>query len=313
MKNKISVVIPVHNEENNIKDIARAVAKDLNKTKHNYEIIFVNDGSTDNTIAQIYSIKKEIPNVGLIGFTRHFGKEAGLLAGLKIATGSYIAVMDADFQDPPEALIKMTAILDKKPQIKIVAAKRSDYHAESGSLFSEMFYSISQKATGIKLPNGDRDFRMMRREVVNKILTLPERVRFSKYLFNWTGDQIEYIDIPDIERHAGESQWTFSKLIDYALAGIVGNSTILPKWIIYIGTGIFLLGLIGLIWSFFASMLKPLFCLMWLIILTIGIGIGCLGVVGLYAAQILVEVKQRPSYLIKEQFKPKSTKNQELK
>lgn len=222
---KISIVVPCYNEESNINSFYEEMIKTLEKVKENYsyEIIFVNDGSNDKTEIEIKKIRKLDENVILISFSRNFGKEAAIYAGLNSATGDLVALIDADLQHPPRTILEMLDGINEG--YDVVATKRKNRKGEPvvKSLFSKLFYRMMRMF--IPIEKNVQDFRLMKREVVDAILSLKEYNRFSKGIFTWVGFNIKYIEIENIERKAGKTKWSFKKLFSYAIEGITSFTT----------------------------------------------------------------------------------------
>ena len=222
---KISIVVPCYNEEKNINNFYEEMIKTLEKVKENYsyEIIFVNDGSNDQTEIEVKKIRKTDKNVILISFSRNFGKEAAIYAGLNNATGDLVALIDADLQHPPITILEMIKGINEG--YDVVATKRKNRKGEPiiKSAFSKMFYKMMRMF--IPIEKNVQDFRLMKKEVVDAILSLKEYNRFSKGIFTWVGFNIKYIEIENIERKAGKTKWSFRKLFSYAIEGITSFTT----------------------------------------------------------------------------------------
>ena len=305
-KKQISIVIPVHNEQENIISLTEKIESYLKN--YNTNIIFVNDHSSDNTLSTLHSLAKADSSVGYISFTRQYGKESGLLAGLRHAQGDYIGIMDADFQDPPELLPQMAHFLDKDQEIDVVAAKKQDYHNSNpiGSFLSQLFYSLSAYLTGASIPNGSRDFRLMRKQVVDNYLKYGEHTRFSRYIFDAEGYNVKYITFPDVKRRYGKSSWSLNKLFDYALTGIVGSGSAIPELIVKTGLVFSVISLILLIIGLFKLQTWQGTEKWFLLFLLLSLILTAVGITGVYTGKILTEVKDRPDYLIRQMKLPKN-------
>ena len=222
---KISIVVPCYNEEKNINNFYEEMIKTLEKVKENYsyEIIFVNDGSNDQTEIEVKKVRKTDKNVILISFSRNFGKEAAIYAGLNNATGDLVALIDADLQHPPVTILEMIKGINEG--YDVVATKRKNRKGEPviKSVFSKLFYKMMRMF--IPIEKDVQDFRLMKKEVVDAILSLKEYNRFSKGIFTWVGFNIKYIEIENIERKAGKTKWSFKKLFSYAIEGITSFTT----------------------------------------------------------------------------------------
>lgn len=301
----ISIVIPCYNEEKAIgiflDEISKTEKLMTEKYNENFEYIFIDDGSTDGTLAEI---KKH--DVKFISFSRNFGKEAGLFAGLKAAKGDYVAVMDVDLQDPPELLDQMYSLL-KSEDYDCVATRRSTRKGEPPirSAFAKLFYNMINKISDTEIVDGARDYRLMKRKMVDAILSLGEYNRFSKGLFSWVGFKTKWIEYENIERSAGTTKWSFWKLFKYSLDGIMAFS-VTPLaiasviGILLCALAIFMIFVIvakTLIWGDPVAGYPSLICV---ILLMSGIQLFCTGIVGQYVAKMYLETKQRPIYIIRE-------------
>ena len=226
---KISIIVPCYNEEQAIpffyEEITK-IAKELDK--YDFEFIFVNDGSKDKTITIVKDYAKKDNRVKFIHFSRNFGKEAAMLAGLELSKGDYVAIMDADLQDPPSLLPKMLDLLnDPNNDYDSVGTRRVTRKGEPPirSFFARMFYKIINKMSKVEMVDGARDYRLMKREVVNSILELKEYNRYSKGLFEFVGYNTKWLEFENVQRVAGETKWSFWKLFLYAIEGIVAFTT----------------------------------------------------------------------------------------
>ena len=306
--NKISIVIPCFNEENNIIAIYSSVKEVFAQTDDTeIEYIFVDDGSTDKTLQILRDLGSNDSAVKYISFSRNFGKEAALYAGLKNATGDYVAVMDADLQDPPELLIQMYKdVCDG--EYACVAARRVDRKGEPKirSFFARMFYKLINRISEVELVDGARDFRLMSRKYVDALLKLGEYNRFSKGLFDWVGFKTKWLEYQNTTRKNGETKWSFWRLFKYSINGIVAFSS-LPLYICS------LLGIIMCALSFLAIIFIIVRQLVfggsvagWPSLVCIIVFIGGLlmlgiGILGFYLSKIYMEVKNRPIYISKEE------------
>lgn len=270
-----------------------------------FEYLFVNDGSKDKTLEVLREAADHYPNVHYISFSRNFGKEAGLLAGLEAATGDFITVMDADLQDPPELLPKMYQKIQEG--YDVVGTRRTDRKGEPPirSFFAKLFYRLINTVSDTEMVDGARDFRLMTRQVVDSILSLEEVNRFSKGIFSWVGFDVTYIEFENRERVAGESSWNFFSLLRYSIDGFVNFSDMPLSIATWIGTLSFVFSCLAilfivirkLIWndpvSGWASTVS-------IILFIGGIQLLCLGIIGKYIAKIFTETKKRPVYIVKE-------------
>lgn len=306
----ISVIVPCYNEQESLPlfypEICRVA--DAMKESHgaDFEFIFVDDGSKDDTLKIASQLHKTDKRVRYISFSRNFGKEAGILAGLQAAKGDYIAMMDADLQDPPELLPQMLdAIL--KEGYDCAATRRTTRQGEPPirSFFARMFYKIINKMSDADIVDGARDYRLMRRRMVNAILSMPEYNRFSKGIFGWVGFKTKWIEYVNVERVAGETKWNFWKLFLYSMEGIIGFSTVPLALASILGIG-FCLVAFGLILFIIARTLifgdptsgwPSLACI---IFLCSGLQLFAIGVLGQYLAKTYLETKHRPVYIVRE-------------
>ena len=305
---KISIIIPCYNEEAAIPFFYKEITKISSQMKNDFEFIFVNDGSKDETINIIKNYSKKDKRVKYIHFSRNFGKEAAMLAGLKLSKGDYVAIMDADLQDPPELLPKMLQILeDPKNDYDCVGTRRVTRKGEPPirSFFARMFYKIINKLSKIEMVDGARDYRLMTKQMVKSIIELKEYNRYSKGLFQFVGFNTKWLEYENIERVAGETKWSFWKLFMYAIEGIVAFSTFPLAISSFIGILFCLISFIliiviivkTLVFGDTTSGWPSLVCIIFLVS---GIQLFCLGIIGQYLSKTYLETKQRPIYIIKE-------------
>lgn len=306
-KSKISVVVPCYNEEAALGFFYPAICAVANKMNYvDWEFNFVDDGSSDGTLATMRRYSAEDKRVRYISFSRNFGKEAAMYAGLKMATGDYVAVMDADLQDPPELLEEMYNDL-LSGEYECAATRRVTRKGEPPirSFFARMFYKIINKTLDFEIMDGARDFRLMTRKMVDAVISMGEYNRFSKGIFGWVGFRTKWIPYENVERVAGETKWHFWKLVLYSLEGIVAFSTA-PLIISSVAGLVFcFLAFVMLLIVFFKALLygdpvagwPSLACL---ILFIGGIQLFCMGILGQYLSKMYLEVKGRPIYIIKE-------------
>ncbi len=310
---KISIVVPCYNEEESLPLFYKEIIKiaDQMKKLASFEFIFVNDGSRDKTLQICRDLSKKDKRVRYISFSRNFGKESGIIAGLEAAEGDYVATMDADLQDPPELLIEMFKTIEEEDYDCI--ATRSVSRKGYGffrKIFTSMYYSIINKISSTKIVSGARDFRLMSRQMLDSILELKEYNRYSKGIFAWVGYNTKWITFENQERVAGTTKWNFFRLFSYSLESIMGFST--TPLLIASFTGIIFCAI-----SFIAIIVIVISTLIfdnpvdgWASTITIimflaGIQLFCIGIVSQYLAKMYLEVKQRPLYIIKETEKTK--------
>lgn len=307
MKKLISLVIPCYNEEVVLPDFYKEVLKTMNKMKEvSYEIVFIDDGSIDKTLNIIKKYAKENKRVRYVSFSRNFGKEAAIYSGLDYANGDYVAVMDADLQDPPEYINKMYQILEKDDYdvVALVAKNNKDYNFIR-RFFTKLWYLIIGKISLIKQTPGIRDFRLMRREVVEAILKMKEYNRYSKGLFSFVGFNTKLIEYEIPKRYKGNSKFSFRKLVSYSVDGITSFSSKPLKLSVYLGLLFCLLSIITIMIIIVKTLVygdpvagwPSLACI---IIFVSGVQLFSLGVIGTYISKIYLEVKERPLYIIKE-------------
>ena len=298
---KISIVVPCYNEEKNINNFYEEMIKTLEKVKENYsyEIIFVNDGSNDQTEIEVKKVRKTDKNVILISFSRNFGKEAAIYAGLNNATGDLVALIDADLQHPPVTILEMIKGINEG--YDVVATKRKNRKGEPviKSVFSKLFYKMMRMF--IPIEKNVQDFRLMKKEVVDAILSLKEYNRFSKGIFTWVGFNIKYIEIENIERKAGKTKWSFKKLFSYAIEGITSFTTAPLKASTLMGFCISIIAIISqtLIYGKdvpgYASIITA-------ILFMGGVQLISIGILSEYISKMYLEIKKRPKYIIKEKI-----------
>ena len=307
----LSIIVPCYNEQETVDLFYDAVEKIKPQIADMVELeyIFVNDGSKDDTLNKLRSLQqRDTEQVHYVSFARNFGKEAALYAGLQKATGDYVVVMDADLQDPPEMLVEMCDILETSPEYDAVGTRRTDRKGEPPirSFFSNMFYKLINKISDTEMLDGVRDYRMMRRQMVDAILELTEVNRFSKGIFSWVGFNTKYLPYENVERVAGETSWSFWSLLKYSIEGIVNFSEFPLSLATYVGGFSCVAAFFGIIWIFVAKLLGHPSADGWASIICIllllgGIQLFCLGIVGKYIAKIFSETKKRPIYIVKEE------------
>ncbi len=305
---KISLVVPCYNEE----EMIPLFYKELGKTVRvmsdvDFEIIFVNDGSKDNSLKEMRRLAKDDKKVRYISFSRNFGKEAAMLAGLQYASGNYIAVMDVDLQDPPSMLKKMYKIITTEEDIDCVGLKTNS-HKDYGFIrrfFTNCYYKLIFKMANTKMEPGIRDFRLMSRQMVNAIISMQEYNRYSKGLFSFVGFNTKWLTYEIPKRAAGNTKWSFFKLFTYAIDAIIGFSTFPLVLSAIIGVVFCLFSIIAIIIIILKTIIfgdpvdgwPSLVCIMFFLS---GIQLFCAGINGAYLSKTYTEVKKRPIYIIKE-------------
>ncbi len=304
---KISIIVPCYNEEEVLPLFYKEITRISDIMKEQYlEVIFVNDGSRDNTLRLLKEFAVNDKHIKYISFSRNFGKESAMYAGLEHADGDYVVFMDADMQDPPALLPEMYDIV-KNEDYDSVATRRVDRKGEPPvrSFFARKFYKLMNRYSNTEIMDGARDFRLMNRRFADSLLELKEYNRFSKGLFGWVGFKTKWLEFENVERAAGETKWSFWKLFKYSLEGITAFSTA-PLMIASILGIIFCL--ISIAFIIFIVVRKLIFnnsadgwaSMVCLISLIGGIQLFAIGIVGQYLSKMYLEIKNRPKYLIRE-------------
>ena len=303
---KISLVVPCYNEEEVIKffyDEIQKIKKGFEEVS--FEIIFVNDGSKDKTLELMRELSKN-DDVRYVSFSRNFGKEAAMYAGLEASLGDYVAIMDADLQDPPALLKEMYEILKSK-EYDSVATRRVTRKGEPiiRSFFSRLYYKIINKISKTEIVDGARDFRLMTRQMVNAVLEVKEYNRFSKGIFSWVGFRTKWLEYENVERVAGETKWSFWKLFLYSLDSIMAFSTLPLSIASVMGILFCFVAFIIIVFIIVRTLMfddptsgwPSITCIMFFIG---GVQLLCIGVIGQYLSKTYLEVKKRPIYIIQE-------------
>lgn len=306
MKDKISIVVPCYNEGKTIPVFYAALIPVLEEIDTEYEILFIDDGSSDDTLFVIKSMTKQDHAIKYISFSRNFGKEAAMFAGLEAASGDYTVIMDVDLQDPPSLLKQMYADI-RTGDWDCVAARRSTRSGEPPirSFFAKMFYKLINKISSTEIVDGARDFRMMTRRMVQAVLSVREYNRFSKGIFSWVGFKTKWISYDNIERSTGETKWSFSKLLLYSLDGIVAFSTVPLSIASVLGILFCLIALVlilvvvtkTLIWGDPVAGYPSMICVIFLLS---GVQLFSIGIIGQYLSKTYMESKGRPIYITRE-------------
>ena len=306
----VSVIVPCFNEEESIPLFHEAMEAVKYQIRDQFEYIFVNDGSTDQTLAVLRELSSRCSDVHYLSFSRNFGKEAALYAGLQEASGDFVTVMDVDLQDPPELLVEMKAMLDTNSELDCVGTRRTTREGEPPirSFFANLFYKLINKISQVEMVDGARDFRLMRRQMVEAILDVSEYNRFSKGIFAWVGFNTEYLEYKNVERVAGKTSWNFWSLFNYSLEGIV-NFSDAPLNIAFLGgilswiLAFILMAVIIIRTLVFGDPTSGWPSLMTVILLLGGFQLLTIGILGKYIGKIFMETKKRPIYVIKEKSK----------
>lgn len=304
---KLSLVVPCYNEAENVEAFQDAVISAFAGCGYDYEIIFIDDGSRDATLHNLKNLflQQKCP-IKVVSFSRNFGKEAGLYAGLQHASGEYISLIDADLQQRPEIVRNMVSVLDNFPDFDVVAAFQ-DRRGESKllSFFKKSFYAIINKLSNVTLQPDASDFRTFRRSVRDSILAMAEYHRFSKGIFAWVGYKTKFVPYTACERHAGTTKWNFGKLLNYAIDGIIGYSTAPLRFSTYVGAFAAVAAVIYLITVILQKLIwgidVPGYATIIVLILFFGsMQLFGLGIIGEYVGRTFEQSKNRPVYIAKE-------------
>lgn len=308
---RISLVVPCYNEQESIKiyyDAMNKVFAQMNENGLDYEpeYLFINDGSSDDTLNILKDLNQNDPiHAHFVSFSRNFGKEPAMAAGLKKATGKFVAIMDVDLQDPPELLPRMLKYITEEDYECVGCYQNSREQGKIRAFLSRMFYKVIDKLSEVKLQQNVRDYRLMSRKYVDAVLSLKEYNRFSKGIFSWVGFNTKYIEFPGAKRVAGETHWKMSQLIEYSIEGIIDFSDVPLKISTFVGIFSCFLATIGIFFVvlralFFGGSVSGWPSLVSIILFMGGIQLFCLGIVGKYIGKIYLETKQRPQYIIEE-------------
>lgn len=304
---KITVIVPCFNEQDALPIYYKEMCKVMHKMPEvEIEMLFVDDGSTDRTLSVMKDLNSLDEKCKYLSFSRNFGKEAAIYAGLKNATGDYVAIMDVDLQDPPELLPQMYQILEEG-EYDNVATKRSTRKGEPviRSFLSETFYKCINKISKTEIVSGARDYRLMNRRTVDAVLEMSEYNRFSKGIFEWVGFRTKWLEFENVERSAGETKWSIRKLFTYSLEGIMGFSVAPLSFASVIGLLFCVLSFLmvivivvrTLVWGDPVAGWPSLVCIVFMVG---GVQLLCTGIVGQYLAKTYLETKHRPIYILKD-------------
>ena len=304
----LSAIVPCYNEEENVWDFYDEFIKNQPFFKEkdlDFELIYVDDGSRDRTVAEVKKLIEEDNRVHLLSFSRNFGKEAAIYAGLEKCRGDYAVFLDADLQDPPSLLPEMFSYIEQG--YDSVATRRVTRKGEPKirSFFARCFYKLMHKISKTEIVDGARDYRLMTRQVVDAILSMPEYNRFTKGIYGWVGYETKWLEYENNERKKGETKWSFWKLFVYSIEGITSFSTAPLALAALMGVLFCILAFVFLIFIWSRAMIfgdrtagwPSLVCI---ILLISGVQFFCMGILGQYLAKTYLEVKRRPIYLIKE-------------
>lgn len=304
---KLSVIVPCFNEQEAVPLFYEAFLKETAGMPVAFEFLFVDDGSTDNTLAAFRTLADRDPRVHYISFSRNFGKESAMFAGMESATGDYVAIMDVDLQDPPALLPDMLRGIEQDGY-DCVATRRVTRKGEPKirSFFARAFYRLINRISKTEVVDGARDFRLMTRQMVDAILSLREVSRFSKGIFSWVGFRTQWLEYENIERVAGQTKWSFWKLLIYSLDGIIGFSTMPLAIASVVGVLFCLIAFLLILYFFFKTLIwgdpvagfPATICI---VLLLGGIQLFCVGILGQYLSKTYLECKKRPIYITREQ------------
>ncbi|MGT2910915.1 glycosyltransferase family 2 protein [Streptococcus cameli] len=308
----ISIIVPCFNEEETIPIFFHETEKVRKEMGEFFEYIFINDGSKDATLSVLRQLASEQPAVRYLSFSRNFGKEAALYAGLEAARGDLVAVMDVDLQDPPEMLIQMKQMLEADAELDCVGTRRDNRKGEPWvrSLFAKLFYKLMNKISQVEVVDGARDFRLMRRKMVDSILEISEYNRFSKGIFAWVGYNTAYLPYHNVERVAGQTSWSFWQLLSYSIEGMVNFSELPLNLASYFGVLSFFLSLLMMIFIVVKTLVFGDPTIGWpsticVILFLGGLQLMTIGILGKYLSKVFLETKKRPIYIVKEENQPK--------
>ena len=319
---KLGILVPCYNEEGNVEKFFEVVTEKIRECDwiRQYTILFINDGSSDNTLKKIKNMAEEREGVSYLSFARNFGKEAAMLAGFSKLVElefDYIGIMDADLQDPPDLLPAMIEKLENNKELDCVVARRVNRAGEGRirSFFSNLFYSVFNLFSDINIKPGTRDFRVMKLDVAKALVEMGERNRFSKGLFAWVGYNTEWVEYENIIREQGSSKWSFLKLCSYAIDGIISFSTIPLTVVSALGGFICLASFVGFLVIFIQKLVGGLdiegyALLTCSVFLLSGVQLLSLGIIGRYISKIYTETKGRPVYFIREQYNSIQTQDE---
>ena len=300
---KISIIVPCFNEQDSIPAFYQETTHVLKQLNYEYEILFINDGSTDQSLECIIDLSKKDKHILYLSFSRNFGKESAMYAGFLNCDGDYVAIMDADLQDPPAMLPEMIDILESG-EYDSVATRRTNRNGEPPirSWFAKLFYKIINKISDADIVDGARDFRLMKRKMVDAIVAMSEYNRFSKGIFGWVGFRTKWVSYENVERVAGETKWSFWKLFKYALNGIISFSQAplsIASWMgsimtIFSFLSILYINIRKIFWNDSVAGWASTICV---VVFIGGIQLLILGIMGQYLAKTYMETKKRPHYI----------------
>jgi len=304
-KPKIAVIIPCYNEEDNVKAVYDRLTEVLNSTNYQYDLIFIDDGSKDNTLNELLKLYEKDHKVKIIAFSRNFGKEIALSAGLDYADADAVIPFDADLQDPPEVILDLLSKFEEGYDVVNAVRSKRDGETFLTKFTSKAFYRIINKLTNIEIPQDVGDFRLVSKDALNAIKGIRERKRFMKGIFAWVGFKTTSVYYERAPRHAGKTKWNYLKLIDLAIEGITSFSTVPLRLASLLGILVSLTAFLYAVWITISKLLygnpvKGYPSMMVAILFLGGVQLITIGIIGEYIGRIYEEVKQRPLYIVKK-------------
>ena len=307
-KTSITLVIPCYNEEKNIQALHKVIEQTFKNSHYVYDLIFIDDGSNDGTLKILKSIWKTHENISVLSFSKNFGKEAAIYAGLKKSTGDLVTIIDADLQQRPQIIMDMLEVLEKNTEYDCVAAfQENRIEGKAITFLKNLFYKVINKISDTKFYSGASDFRTMRRNMIDAVVSLEEYYRFSKGIFSWVGFNTYYMPYQVDPRNSGESKWSIINLFKYALEGIVAFTTFPLKIATYLGA---ITALVSILYMIVIIIQKVFFSIdvpgyptiISLILFIGGIQLFIQGIIGEYLARVYIQGKSRPIYIVREAF-----------
>lgn len=301
----ISIIVPCYNEQETVEHFYDEIIKVTDHIDYDFEFIYVNDGSKDQTVALVKALRERDERVCLIDFSRNFGKEAAMLAGMEYSRGDAVVVMDVDLQDPPSLLPQMVKFWEEGYENIYTRRRNRDGEPPIRSFFANAFYRLINKMSDVEIIDGARDYRLLSRRAVDDLVNLKEKNRFSKGLFQWVGYQGICLEFDHVDRVAGETKWSFMKLFNYAIEGITAFSNTPLRMATYTGVFVAFVAFAYLLFIFFNTVFNgnptagwsSMVCIM---LFLGGVQLIFLGVIGEYIGRIYNEVKGRPNYIVKD-------------
>ncbi|GAA2270406.1 MULTISPECIES: glycosyltransferase family 2 protein [Kitasatospora] len=309
---RLSVVVPCYNEEDVIDLFDKSIRANLDELPIDYELCYVDDGSRDGTLEHLRKLADEHPgSTRYVSFSRNFGKEAGMLAGLREATGDAVVLMDADLQHPPELIERMLELYDRGHD-QVIARRTREGDKAVRSAVSRLYYQLINKWVDVEIEDGVGDFRLLSRKAVDALLSLPEYNRFSKGLFSWIGFDTVTFDYRNVAREAGETKWRFGALLNYGMDGLISFNNRPLRLAIYLGLTLVGLAALYAAWITASAMVdgidSPGYVTLIVAIVALGgLQMVMLGLIGEYIGRIYYETKRRPHFLVKETNAPRAT------